>query len=105
MVLAKKPRVLLQQSRNNPPRRLQRGIHMNTKRRTPWRQVLRHRVIIEPRIPLSHPSEGKISTSDQIEFYQKMNPLARPEGLEQLPEISRRRVPGSITEYMVIKDA
>jgi hypothetical protein len=41
---------------------------------------------------LSHPSKSKVSTSDQVEFYQKINPLARPEGLEQLPETSRRRV-------------
>jgi hypothetical protein len=105
MVLAKKPRVFLQQSRNTPPRRLQCGIHMNTKRRTPWRQVLRHQVIIEPRMPLSHPSKSKVSTSDQVEFYQKMNPLAHPEGLEQLPETSCWGLRGSITEYMVAKDA
>jgi hypothetical protein len=43
-------------------------------------------------MPLWHPSEGKVITSDQIEFYQKMNPLAHLEGLEQLPEISRWRV-------------
>jgi hypothetical protein len=43
-------------------------------------------------MPLSHPSKGKVSSSNQIEFYQKVNPLARPESLEQLSKISRQRV-------------
>jgi hypothetical protein len=37
---------------------------------------------------------GKIRTSNQIEFYQKMNPLACPESLEQLSKIPRQRVLG-----------
>jgi hypothetical protein len=91
-MLTKKPCVLLQQPSNNPPRRLQRGIHMDTKHSTPWRQILRHRVAIEPWMPFSHPSKGRISTSNQVEFYQKMNPLACPESLEQLSKTLRRRV-------------
>jgi hypothetical protein len=43
-------------------------------------------------MPFSHPSEGKISTSNQVEFYQKMNPLACPESLEQLSKTPRQRV-------------
>jgi hypothetical protein len=65
---------------------------MDTKRSTPWRQILRHRVVIEPWMPFSHPSKGKISTSNQVEFYQKMNPLACPESLKQLSKTPRRRV-------------
>jgi hypothetical protein len=42
----------------------------------------------------SHPSKGKIRTSNQVEFYQKMNPLACPESFEQLPKIPRQRVAG-----------
>jgi hypothetical protein len=38
-------------------------------------------------MPLSHPSMGKIHTSNQIELYQKMNPLACLEGLEQLSTV------------------
>jgi hypothetical protein len=45
-------------------------------------------------MPLSHPSKGKIRTSNQIELYQKMNPLACPEGLEQLSKIPRQWVAG-----------
>jgi hypothetical protein len=45
-------------------------------------------------MPLSHPPKGKIHTSNQIEFYQKMNPLACPESLEQLSKIPRQRVAG-----------
>jgi hypothetical protein len=56
---------------------------MDTKHSMPWRQILQHRVIIEPWMPFSHPSKGKISTSNQVEFYQKMNSLACPESLEQ----------------------
>jgi hypothetical protein len=74
---------------SRPPRRLQRGIDMDTKRSTPWRQLLGHRVVIKPWMPLSHPFKGKIFTSNQVEFYQKMNPLACPESLEQLPKIPR----------------
>jgi hypothetical protein len=92
MMLAKKPSVLLQQPGDNPPRRLQRGVHMNPKRRTPWRQILRHRVIIESWMTFLHPSEGKISTSNQVELSQKMDPLACPESLKQLSKTSRRRV-------------
>jgi hypothetical protein len=33
-------------------------------------------------MPLLHPSKGKIRTSNQVELYQEMNPLACPEGLE-----------------------
>jgi hypothetical protein len=43
-------------------------------------------------MPFSHPSESKVSTSNQVEFYQKMNPMARPKGLEQLPKTSRQTV-------------
>jgi hypothetical protein len=45
-------------------------------------------------MPLSHPSKGKIRTSNQIELYQKMNPLACPEGLEQLSKIPWQWVAG-----------
>jgi hypothetical protein len=33
-------------------------------------------------MPLSHPSKGKIRTSNQVELYQELNPLACLEGLE-----------------------
>jgi hypothetical protein len=43
-------------------------------------------------MPFPHPPKGKISTSNQVEFYQKMNPLACPESLEQLSKTPRQRV-------------
>jgi hypothetical protein len=43
-------------------------------------------------MPLSHPPKGKVSSSNQIEFYQKVNPLARPESLEHLSKICRQRI-------------
>jgi hypothetical protein len=45
-------------------------------------------------MPLSHPPKGKIRTSNQIELYQKVNPLACPEGLEQLSKSPRQWVAG-----------
>jgi hypothetical protein len=45
-------------------------------------------------MPFPHPSKGKIRTSNQIKLYQKMNPLACPEGLEQLSKIPRQWVAG-----------
>jgi hypothetical protein len=45
-------------------------------------------------MPLSHPFVGKIRTSNQIELYQKMNPLACPEGLEELSKIPWQWVAG-----------
>jgi hypothetical protein len=56
-------------------------------------------------MPFPHPSKGNIRTSNQIELYQKMNPLACPDGLEQLSKILGSGLQGSITEYMVVKDA
>jgi hypothetical protein len=33
-------------------------------------------------VPLPYPAESKIGTSYQIEFYQAMNTMARPENIE-----------------------
>jgi hypothetical protein len=43
-------------------------------------------------MPLSYPSKGKISTSYQVQLYQMMNSLARPENVEQLLETFWRRI-------------
>jgi hypothetical protein len=56
-------------------------------------------------MPFLHPLKGKIRTSNQIELYQKMNPLACSEGLEQMSKSLGIGLRGSITEYMVVKDA
>jgi hypothetical protein len=43
-------------------------------------------------MPLSHPSKSKVSTSNQVQFYKEVNPLARPESFEQLPKIPRHSI-------------
>jgi hypothetical protein len=52
-------------------------------------------------MPFLHPSKGKIRTNNQIELYQKMNPLACPEGLEQLSKIPRQWVADTSKTYLL----
>jgi hypothetical protein len=55
-------------------------------------------------VPLSYLAKGEISTSHQVKLYQAMNASAHPENIEQLPKIIWRRIRGSTTKYMVVKD-
>jgi hypothetical protein len=66
MMLAEKSSILLKQPSYDSPRRLRRGIHMDLQRCASWRQTQRHGSIIQPWMPLSYPSKGKISTSYQV---------------------------------------
>jgi hypothetical protein len=50
-------------------------------------------------MPFLHPSKDEICTNNQVEFYQKMNPLACPKSLEQVSKTPRQRV---VREHNII---